>query len=203
MVTGATGGIGEITATALARNGATVVVVGRSREKAIATVEKIKKATGNQKVEYMLADLSSQKDVRHLAEEFKAKYDRLHVLVNNAGALYTKREESVDGIELTFALNHLGYFLLTNLLLDTIKASAPARIVNVSSSMHRRGTMDWQDLEGKKKFSGWAIYGRSKLANILFTRELARRLEGSGVTVNALHPGVVTTGFGTNNGMFG
>ena len=203
LVTGATGGIGEVTARALATNGATVVLVGRSQSKAEATVAKIKRETGNQNVEFMLADLSVQKDVRRLADEFKAKYDRLHVLVNNAGAVYMKRQESADGIELTFALNHLAYFLLTNLLLDTLKASAPARVINVSSSAHQMGKMDWDDLQGRKKFTGMRIYGRSKLANILFTREMARRLAGSGVTVNALHPGVVTTGFGVNNGFMG
>lgn len=203
LITGATGGIGEVTAQALALSGATVVLVGRSREKASATVDRIKRATGNAKVEFMLADLSSQADIRRLADEFKQKYDRLHVLVNNAGAIYTARQTSVDGIEMTLALNHLGYFLLTNLLLDTIKSSVPARIINVSSDAHRIGSMDWSDLQGDKKFGGWRIYGRSKLANILFTRELARRLAGTGVTVNALHPGVVATAFGANNGFWG
>lgn len=203
LVTGATGGIGEVAARALAVEGARVVIVGRSQAKAEATVEAIKRKTGNQNVEYMLADLSSQAEVRRLAAEFKAKYDRLHVLINNAGALYTERQETADGIELTFALNHLAYFLLTTLLLDTLKASAPARIINVSSDAHRLGTMDWADLEGKRKYGGWRIYGRSKLANILFTRELARRLVGTGVTANALHPGVVSTGFAANNGFWG
>ena len=203
LVTGATGGIGEIAARALAVEGAKVVIVGRSQAKAEATVEKIKRQTGNQNVEYLLADLSSQAEVRRLAAEFQAKYDRLHVLINNAGAINLERQETVDGIEQTFALNHLAYFLLTTLLLDTLKASAPARIINVASDAHRMGKMDWADLEGKKKYGGWRIYGRSKLANILFTRELARRLVGSGVTANSLHPGVVSTGFAANNGFWG
>ncbi|MFQ5596068.1 MAG: SDR family oxidoreductase [Anaerolineae bacterium] len=199
MVTGATGGIGKVTAHALAQQGATVIVVGRSRTKAVATVEQITRQTGNSSVEYLLADQSVQEEIRRLAAEFKRRHDRLHVLVNNAGAFFMSRYKSADGIEMTFALNHLGYFLLTNLLLDVIKASAPARIINVSSAAHENAQIDFDDVQGEQKFSGWQAYGQSKLANVLFTYELARRLEGTGVTANALHPGFVATNFGANN----
>jgi NAD(P)-dependent dehydrogenase (short-subunit alcohol dehydrogenase family) len=199
LVTGATAGIGEVTACELARMGATVVGVGRNRQKCDASAAHIKSATGNPNVEYLLADLSVQAQVRHLAAEFRAKYDRLDVLVNNAGAFYATRQESSDGIELTFALNHLAYFLLTNLLLDLLIASAPARIVNVSSGAHAPAVINFDDLQGKEKYSGWGAYAQSKLANILFTYELARRLEGTSVTANALHPGFVATNFAHNN----
>ena len=196
LVTGATSGIGEVAATALAAKGATVVLVGRNPEKAAATAERIKKVTGNPSVEFLIADLSQQSEVRRLAEEFKAKHDRLHVLVNNAGAMFADRRESPDGIELTFALNHLGYFLLTNLLLDTLKASAPSRVVSVASYAHRMvPALDFDDLQFREKYSGFKVYGASKLANVLFTKELARRLEGTGVTANSLHPGFVATSF--------
>ena len=162
-------------------------------------VDEIKTATGSKTVDYLLGDLSSQADIRRLAAEFKSKHSQLHVLLNNAGAVNFKRELSVDGIEMTFALNHLAYFLLTNLLLDTIKTSAPARIVNVSSGAHTGGKVNFDNLQGEQSYSGMAAYSHSKLENILFTVELARRLEGAGVTVNALHPGFVATGFGANN----
>lgn len=199
MVTGATDGIGRETAHALAEMGATVVVVGRNREKSVTTVNEIRSATGNPDVEFMLADLSSQEQIRRLADEFKTRYERLDVLVNNAGGVFVTRQESVDGIEMTFALNHLGYFLLTNLLLDVLIESAPARIVNVSSAAHRRAELDFDDLLGEESYSGWQAYGESKLANVLFTYELARRLVDAGVTVNALHPGFVATHLGANN----
>ena len=179
--------------------GATVVIVGRSAQKTSQVVEEIRLATGNQNVDSLLADLSSQQEVRRLASDFKSKYSQLHVLLNNAGGTFTTRQLSVDGIEMTFALNHLAYFLLTNLLLDTIKASAPARIINVSSEAHSGGKIDFDNLQGERSYSSFGPYGNSKLANILFTTELARRLEGTGVTVNALHPGFVSTGFGKNN----
>jgi NAD(P)-dependent dehydrogenase (short-subunit alcohol dehydrogenase family) len=147
----------------------------------------------------MLADLSSQQEVRHLANEFKSKYSHLHVLINNAGGYFLKRQLSVDGIEMTFALNHLAGFLLTDLLLDTIKASAPARIINVSSNAHTSGKIEFDNLQGERKYRPRA-YDDSKLANMLFTMELSHRLEGTGVTVNALHPGFVATGFAKNNG---
>lgn len=199
MVTGATDGIGKETARALAGMDATVIVAGRNREKSIATVNEFRQETGNPNVEYMLADLSAQAQIRRLAEEFKMHYDRLDVLVNNAGGFFMTRQESVDGLEMTFALNHLGYFLLTNLLLDVLIDSAPARIVNVSSDAHERAEINFDDLQGEESYSGWEAYGQSKLANVLFTYELARRLEGTGVTVNALHPGFVKTKLGANN----
>ena len=199
LVTGATNGIGKAAAQALARMGATVVIVGRSAPKTAQLVEEIRAACGNQNVDSLLADLSSQQEVRRLADEFKSKYPHLHVLLNNAGGTFTTRQLSVDGIEMTFALNHLAYFLLTNLLLDTIKASTPARIINVSSDVHSSGKIDFDNLQGERFYSSFGPYGNSKLANILFTTELARRLEGTGVTGNALHPGFTSTGFGKNN----
>ena len=199
-MTGATAGIGAVTAHELARMGATVVGVSRNPDKCAAVGERVKTETGNLDVEFLNADLSSLVQVRRLAEAFKRKYDRLDVLVNNAGAYYLTRQECVDGIELTFALNHLGYFLLTNLLLDLIKASAPARIVNVSSAAHQSARMDFANLNGRGFYNSWAAYGQSKLANLLFTYELARRLEGTGVTANALHPGFVASSFAQNNG---
>ncbi|MEM7343518.1 MAG: SDR family oxidoreductase [Chloroflexota bacterium] len=200
MVTGATDGIGRVTAQALAEQGAVVIVVGRNKEKAEKVVQEIQAKSGNPAVEAMMADLSNQKAIRQLAKEFTGRYRHLHVLVNNAGAIFMKRQESVDGLEMTFALNHLGYFLLTDLLLDTIKASAPARIVNVSSSVHYNGQLNFDDLQKSQDYQGLPAYSQSKLANVLFTYELARRLKGSGVTTNALHPGVVATRFGANNG---
>ena len=200
LVTGATSGIGEVTAEELARKGATVVLVGRNPQKCEATVGRIRERTGNLAVEALVADLSSQAEVRRLADEFRRRYDRLDVLVNNAGALFMERREGVDGVEMTFALNHLAYFLLTNLLLDRLKASAPSRIVVVSSDAHRGVTMDFEDLQGRRKFKGFRAYSRSKLANVLFVRELARRLEGTGVTANALHPGFVASGFFSGDG---
>jgi NAD(P)-dependent dehydrogenase (short-subunit alcohol dehydrogenase family) len=198
LVTGGTNGIGKSTALALARMGATVVIVGRDAQKTAQVVQEIRSATGNERVNSLLADLSSQQDIRRLANEFKSKYSHLHVLLNNAGGFFMRRQLSVDGIEMTFALNHLAYFLLTNLLLDTIKASGAARIINVSSDAHAGGKIAFDNLQGEREYSASA-YGNSKLANILFTMELSSRLEGTGVTVNALHPGFVSTGFGKNN----
>jgi NAD(P)-dependent dehydrogenase (short-subunit alcohol dehydrogenase family) len=199
LITGGTNGIGKSTALALAGMGATVVIVGRNAAKTAQVVAEIRTATGNTSIDSLLADLSSQQQVRRLANEFKSKYSRLHVLLNNAGAVFMQRQLSIDGIEMTFALNHLAYFLLTNLLLDTIISSAPARIINVSSRAHTSGKIDFDNLQGERSF-GYGAYGNSKLANILFTIELARRLEGTGVTANALHPGFVATGFASNNG---
>ncbi|MDP2309656.1 MAG: SDR family oxidoreductase [Pseudomonadota bacterium] len=199
LLTGATSGIGREAALALAPSGAVLVLVGRDRAKTDALVAELRAI--NPAVEGLVADLSSQAEVRRLAAEFLARFDRLDVLVNNAGALFTTREETVDNIERTFALNHLAYFLLTTLLLERLRASAPSRVVSVSSNAHRRGRMHWDDL-GLRGYpgQGWGAYGQSKLANILFTRELARRLEGTGVTANCLHPGFVDTGFARNNG---
>lgn len=199
LVTGATSGIGQETARALAQQGMTVVIVGRNEQKSAGTVVAIKAATGNPNVSYLLADFADQAAVRRLAAEFKERYDRLDVLINNAGGFYAKRQENAAGHELTFAVNHLGYFLLTNLLLDRLQASAPARIINVSSDAHQWGKIDFSDLHFTRGYGSMKAYSRSKLANLLFTFELARRLTGTGVTVNALHPGFVATNFGANN----
>jgi NAD(P)-dependent dehydrogenase (short-subunit alcohol dehydrogenase family) len=201
LVTGATAGIGEVTACELARMGARVLLVSRDPQRCAETTGRIREKTGNSAVEYLTADLSSQAQVRRLSQEIRQRCDRLDVLVNNAGAIFMRRQESEDGIEMTWALNHLSYFLLTNLLLDLLKDSAPARIVNVSSDAHRGAKINFNDLEAKRGYSGFPVYGRSKLANILFTFELARRLEGTGVTANALHPGFVATRFAKNNGL--
>lgn len=195
MVTGATNGIGKETARALARMGATTIIVGRDAPKGARVVEEIRQDTGNAAVEFMLADLSLQADVRALAAQFQSRYSRLDVLVNNAGTVYQTRQVTAEGIEKTWALNHLSYFLLTLLLLDTLKASAPSRIVNVSSSGHRQGRIDFDDLHAERDYNGFQRYSATKLANILFTAELARRLQGTGVTANALHPGLVTASF--------
>ena len=199
LVTGATSGIGAVTAETLAGKGAAVAIVGRSPAKGAAIVEQIKGKTGNLRVAYLLADLSSFNEIRQLAKEFRTRYQRLDVLVNNAGGMFLKRETTVDGIEMTFGLNHLAYFLLTNLLLDVLKANTPSRIVNVASMAHMGARIDFSNLQ----VHGWEGYKRSKLANILFTYELARRLEGTGITVNTLHPGLVASNFGMNNsGLF-
>ena len=200
MVTGATSGIGLVTARELALLGATVVGVGRNRRKSLAVANDIRQQTGNAEVEYLLADLSAPQEIRQLAEQFRSRYERLDVLVNNAGAVFYRRQGSVCGIEMTFALNHLAYFLLTNLLTDMLKASAPARVINVSSQAHKGAKLNFDDLQFRRRYLGWVAYNRSKLANLLFTYELARRLEGTGVTVNALSPGLVATEFGTEGG---
>lgn len=199
LITGATAGIGEVTALELARSGATVVGVGRNPAKCATVADRIRAASGNPDVAYLVADLSVKAQVRRLAQELQTKYSRLDVLVNNAGAIYMQRQESADGIELTLALNHLSPFLLTDLLLGMLKASAPARIVTVSSGAHRMGQINFDDLEGKRQYGGWRAYSQSKLANILFSYELARRLDGSNVTANALHPGFVASNFALNN----
>jgi len=228
LITGATAGIGEQTALGLARCGARVVLVGRSRERCEITAESIRRETGNPAIEFFPADLSSQAEIRRLANEFVKNHDRLHVLINNAGAMFAHRQESVDGIEMTFALNHLAYFLLTDLLLDTIKASAPARIINVSSHAHEMvKRFDLEDPQARNRGRSIFGYGQSKLgsalftllaptkhpaviqyaqtklANLLFTYELARRLKGTGVTVNAVHPGFVASRFMAGNGTLG
>jgi len=200
LVTGATSGIGLVTARELARLGATTVLVSRSPERCSAAVQSIRQETENPGVDFIAADLSSQAQIRQAANTFQGRYPQLHVLVNNAGGYFLRRHKSIDGIEMTWALNHLSYFLLTNLLLGTIQASAPARIVNVSSGAHQGGRINFDDLQGKRWSFGWTAYSQSKLANVLFTKELARRLEGSRVTANALHPGFVATNFAKNNG---
>ena len=204
LITGGSDGIGYVAALELARMGARVAIVGRNAIKTKDAVDRIINETGNHEVRYLLADLSSQADVRRLADQVKEQIPRLDVLLNNAGAIFLSNRSSTDGIEMTFALNHLGYFLLTTLLFDLLKGSAPARIVNVSSSSHGSpGKFRLEDLPKPGSNGGYRAYGRSKLCNILFTYELARRLEGSGVAVNALHPGLVRTNIARNNGVLG
>jgi len=200
LVTGATTGIGKMTALGLARLGPTLVLVGRDPARAEAARAEIAQASGNPNVEVLLADLASQASIRKLALDFQAKHDRLHVLVNNAGAIRMERALTVDGVESTLAVNHLAYFLLVNLLLDVMKKSAPARIVNVASKVHERGKLDFDDLNRERSYKGFDVYSDSKLANVYFTYELARRLLGTGVTVNCLHPGVVASNFGQSDG---
>jgi NAD(P)-dependent dehydrogenase (short-subunit alcohol dehydrogenase family) len=202
LITGATSGIGKATAQALAGQGLTVVLTARDARKGRAVLDEIQASSGNPALDLLIVDLSSQNSIRALADEFKRKYSRLDILVNNAGGFYADRHITADGLELTFALNHLAYFLLTNLLLDVLKASAPARIVNVSSGAQGMGRMNFDDLQGEKRYSGQNAYNQSKLANVLFTYALARRLEGSGVIVNAVHPGVVRTNFASENATF-
>jgi NAD(P)-dependent dehydrogenase (short-subunit alcohol dehydrogenase family) len=202
LITGATNGIGKAAALELARKGADVVIVGRNPVKVESCVRDLAQQDGHPAVDGLVADLSTLAEVRQLADTFHKKYNHLHVLINNAGGIFASRQVTQDGFELTFAFNHLAYFLLTNLLLDTLKASAPARIINVSSRSHEGAKLDFSDLQNEKHYGigGRQSYGQSKLANLLFTYELDRRLTGSGVTVNAIHPGVVATGFGENNG---
>ena len=200
LITGATSGIGQATAMGLAKIGATVIVAGRDEKRCQNTVAHIQQETGNFHVDYLLADLSFQAQIRQMAEEFKSRYQHLDVLVNNAAAIFFFRRVSADGIEMNFALNHLAYFLLTNLLLDMLKASVPARIVNVASNSHYGQHLVFDNLELKRSYNPMRAYGRSKLCNLYFTYELARRLEGTGVTVNAMHPGFVHTNMGANNG---
>lgn len=200
MITGATAGIGLVTARELAQRGAQVTLVGRNPAKLTIVAEQIKTRTGNQQIETITADLSTHAGVQQTAHEFKKRHTKLDVLVNNAGAIFMSRHVTADGLEVTFALNHLNYFHLTMLLLDVLKTSAPSRVINVSSDAHRGQMIDFDNLQGEKSFNGRTQYDRSKLMNILFTYELAKKLNGSGVTVNALHPGFVATDFGKNNG---
>ncbi len=200
LITGATHGIGQAAAKGLAELGATVVIVGRNEVRCQSTIDAIKAETGNPDVNYLVADLAVQAQVQALSAEFKTRYQQLDVLVNNAAGIFFRRQLSADGIEMSFALNHLAYFLLTNLLLDTLKDSAPARIVNVSSNSHRGKHLDFDNLELKRGYWAGRAYGRSKLANLYFTYELARRLEDTGVTANAMHPGFVRTNMAANNG---
>jgi NAD(P)-dependent dehydrogenase (short-subunit alcohol dehydrogenase family) len=199
LVTGASSGIGREAAIGLARMGATVVLHGRDRRRSEAALAATRAASSGGSVELLTADLSSQAEVHRLAEEFSARYNQLHVLVNNAGVLRLSRETTVDGLEYTFALNHLAYFLLVHLLRERLGASAPARVVNVSSGAHQHAALDFEDLQGERRYNGLRAYGQSKLANILFTRELAARTSGSDVTANSLHPGLVATRFGSGN----
>ncbi len=193
LVTGATGGIGKVAARELVGQGARVHIVGRDAGKAAAVTAEVGAAG------FIVADLSEQAQVRRAAQEFRAREGQLDVLLNNAGGVFQRRQETREGVELTWALNHLAYFLLTQELLELLKAAPAARVVNVSSSAHATGKMRWDDLEFRHGYSPFAAYSQSKLANILFTRELSFRLRGTGITANALHPGFVASGFGRNN----
>ena len=195
LITGGTGGIGRAAAIALASMGARVGITGRDGARAEAAAAAIARESGNPAVDVFVADMSSQAEVRRLAGEVLAAYPRLDVLLNNVGGFWAHRHVTADGLEHTFALNHLAPFLLTSLLLDRLIASAPARIVTVSSGAQSMGRIDFDDLMGEQKYSGQRAYNQSKLANVMFTYELARRLEGTGVTANALHPGLTSTRF--------
>ena len=199
LVTGGTGGIGKATAVGLAALGARVGITGRDPARAEAAAADIRAASGNPAVDAFAADMSVQAEVRRLAAEVLDAYPRLDVLVNNVGGFWAHRHVTADGLERTFALNHLAPFLLTNLLLDRLNASAPARIVTVSSGAQAMGRIDFDDLQGERNYSGQRAYNQSKLANVMFTYELARRLEGTGVTATVLHPGVVRTSFGAED----
>lgn len=202
LITGATSGIGRQSAFALAQQGASLYLLCRNRSKAEALVAEIRKQTGNERITPMFADLASLQEIRLVVSKFLSLDIPLHVLLNNAGALYQSRQLSKDGFEMHFAVNHLGPFVLTMLLLERMKKSAPARIVNVASVAYAivNERFDFDDVQAEKKYRALRQYGLSKLANILFTRQLSQQLVGSGVTVNAFHPGMVATGFGHNNG---
>jgi NAD(P)-dependent dehydrogenase (short-subunit alcohol dehydrogenase family) len=195
IVTGASSGIGRVTALELARGGATLVLVCRNRSKGETTEAEIRSATGNSAVHLICGDLSSQNEIRQVVKSFKERFGSLHVLVNNAGALICERKTTADGIEMTFGLNHMGYFLLTTLLLGVLEKSAPSRIVNVASSAHAAARNIPDDIQNPARYSSLMAYAQSKLANIMFTYELSRRLEGKEVTVNCLHPGGVNSSF--------
>jgi len=198
LVTGGTGGIGRATALGLAMMGAHLAITGRDRGRTEGAAREIRAAGGGQ-VDVFVADLSSQSEVRRLADEVLKTYPGIDVLVNNVGGYWNTRHVTADGLEHTFALNHLAPFLLTNLLLDRLKQSAPARVVTVSSNAQAMGRIDFDDLQGERSYSGSRAYNQSKLANVLFTYELAKRLQASAVTANALHPGVVSTSFGAED----
>jgi NAD(P)-dependent dehydrogenase (short-subunit alcohol dehydrogenase family) len=204
LVTGATDGIGKETARCLGKQNAQLILVGRNPEKGEKVKKKLIAITGNDQIDIMTADLSNMNAIQKLSAEIHKKYNKLNVLINNAGAFFSKREITDDGFEKTFALNHLGYFLLTKLLLDLIKKSTDARIVNVSSQAHAGSIINFDDLQGKKDFSGWNAYKQSKLMNIMFTYKLAELLQDTPITINTLHPGFVRSRFGENNdGMVG
>lgn len=200
IVTGGTSGIGWVTAFQLAERGATVLLIGRDLQRGLAAAERIRSETDNRSVKFFQMDLSVQDQIYQFVAAFHQGYDRLDVLVNNAGITLLTRRLSEDGVEMTFAVNHLGHFLLTNLLLNTLKENAPSRVINVSSGSHRGAQIDFNSLRGESGYEGLRAYGQSKLANVLFTYELARRMEGTEVTVNAVHPGFVLTNLGRDNG---
>jgi len=199
LLTGATSGIGRSAAERIAPTGATLTLVGRDQGKLDRTVAALRRSSGNDRIAGLRADLSSLAETRALAAAYKARHDRLHVLLNNAGAIFTDRAETPERLERTLALNHMAYFELTRGLLDVMRASAPARIVNVASRLHERGRMHFDDLGLSRNFAPLRAYAQSKLANVMFTFELAERLRDDGITVNAMHPGMVASGFGRSN----
>lgn len=201
LVTGATDGIGKVSARVLAELGAKVIIVGRNPEKSAIVLAELKSISGNENIDLLMADLAVMQEVRDLAEQVISRYDRIDVLLNNAGGYFTKHEITSDGLEMTFALNHMSYFLLTNKLMELLKYSAPARIVNVSSDAHYGVDMEFENLNGEQEYKAWKAYQKSKLANVLFTYELLKKVPGN-ITVNCLHPGFVATNFGHNNGGF-
>lgn len=200
LITGATAGIGQEAARQLAAQGASLVLVGRNEAKCKATAEAIRAEFPTVRVDFIVGDLSKQADVRQVAATYQSRYETLDVLMNNAGGFFMNREETDDGIEYTVALNHLNYFLLTYELLNVLKATPKSRIVNVSSDAHTAARLNPADFEMKSTYQAWRQYSNTKLMNILFTSALAKRLEGTGVTVNCLHPGFVASDFGDNNG---
>ena len=201
LVTGATDGIGKISARVLAEKGAKVIIVGRNPEKSETVLAELKSSSGNENIDLLMADLAVMQEVYDLAEQVISHYDRLDILLNNAGGYFAKHELTSDGLERTFALNHMSYFLLTNKLMELLKSSAPARIVNVSSDAHYGVDMDFENLNGEQEYKAWKAYQKSKLANVLFTYELLKKVPAD-ITVNCLHPGFVATNFGHNIGGF-
>jgi len=201
LVTGATDGIGKVSARVLAELGAKVIIVGRNPEKSAIVLAELRSISGNENIDLLMADLAVMQEVRDLAEQVISRYDRIDVLLNNAGGYFTKHEITSDGLEMTFALNHMSYFLLTNKLMELLKYSAPARIVNVSSDAHYGVDIEFENLNGEQEYKAWKAYQKSKLANVLFTYELLKKVPGN-ITVNCLHPGFVATNFGHNNGGF-
>jgi len=199
VVTGGTSGIGEVAALRLAEKGARIVLIARDQARAAATLAKLKNANPTAAHAAHYGDLSALAEMKRVAGEVAASERRIDVLVNNAGAVFLAHKTSVDGLEMTFATNHMAYFVVTNILLDRLKATPGARIVSTASDAHRSGRLDFDDLQSEKSYGSFRVYGTSKLCNILFTREVARRLDGSGVTANCLHPGFVGTRFGQNN----
>jgi NAD(P)-dependent dehydrogenase (short-subunit alcohol dehydrogenase family) len=202
LITGSTAGIGRRTALELAQQGWHVIIQGRDPAKAERVANELKQESGNAKIDFLVADLSSMKAVRTLAAEVKQRYGRLDVLLNNAGAMNPRREVTADGYERTFATNHLAYFLLSNLLLSELKKGDQPRVVSVSSDAHRSGPLNFDDLMAERRYTPFGQYGRSKLANILFTRELARRVKPFGITANCLHPGFVASEFLSKGGVW-
>ena len=198
LITGSTSGIGEATAKALAKTGADLVLVARNKDKVIRLINNLKSENNYNQYDYFICNLLNQKDIHRIANEFKEKHDRLDVLINNAGGMFYEKNLTEEGNEYTFALDHLAYFLLTNLLLDVIKLSVSSRIINVSSATHFNTHMDFNNLMGEKMYNPQTSYAQAKLANVLFTYSLATKLKDTGVTVNCLHPGVVRTNFGSD-----